>query len=86
MSDGYSSNLARCAIVDNGRMRGMKSHDCHVFLQSLLPIASFERLWVEAGEAKEVPENGDVEEEDDDSVEEDECQVDQVVSDWDDDN
>ncbi|PNX62077.1 hypothetical protein L195_g052788, partial [Trifolium pratense] len=39
MPDGYSSNLARCADVDNGRMRGMKSHDCHVFLQSLLPIA-----------------------------------------------
>ncbi|KAK2417513.1 hypothetical protein QL285_039804 [Trifolium repens] len=39
MPDGYSSNLARCADVDNGRMCGMKSHDCHVFLQSLLPIA-----------------------------------------------
>ncbi|KAK2454153.1 hypothetical protein QL285_001747 [Trifolium repens] len=39
MPDGYSSNLARCADVDHGRMRGMKSHDCHVFLQSLLPIA-----------------------------------------------
>ncbi|XP_045809825.1 uncharacterized protein LOC123904179 [Trifolium pratense] len=31
MPDGYSSNLARCADVDHGRMRGMKSHDCHVF-------------------------------------------------------
>ncbi|KAK2455160.1 hypothetical protein QL285_002640 [Trifolium repens] len=39
MPDGYASNLARCADVDNGRMCGMKSHDCHVFLQSLLPIA-----------------------------------------------
>ncbi|WJX35324.1 hypothetical protein P8452_23334 [Trifolium repens] len=39
MPDGYASNLARCADVDHGRMRGMKSHDCHVFLQSLLPIA-----------------------------------------------
>jgi hypothetical protein len=39
MPDGYSSNLARCADVDKGRMRGMKSHDCHVFMQTLLPIA-----------------------------------------------
>ncbi|CAJ2657167.1 unnamed protein product [Trifolium pratense] len=39
MPDGYSSNLARCADVDHGRMRGMKSHDCHVFFQTLLPIA-----------------------------------------------
>ncbi len=39
MPDGYSSNLARCADVDHGRMRGMKSHDCHVFMQTLLPIA-----------------------------------------------
>ncbi|CAJ2639558.1 unnamed protein product [Trifolium pratense] len=39
MPNGYSSNLARCADVENGRMRGMESHDCHVFLQSLLPIA-----------------------------------------------
>ncbi|XP_045824924.1 uncharacterized protein LOC123917287 [Trifolium pratense] len=39
MPDGYSSNLARCVDVEKGRMRGMKSHDCHVFLQSLLPIA-----------------------------------------------
>ncbi|GAU34021.1 hypothetical protein TSUD_393670 [Trifolium subterraneum] len=39
MPDSYSSNLARCADVDNHKMRGMKSHDCHVFFQSLLPIA-----------------------------------------------
>ncbi|KAK2401723.1 hypothetical protein QL285_051293 [Trifolium repens] len=39
MPDGYSSNLARCADVEKGRMRGMKSHDCHVFMQTLLPIA-----------------------------------------------
>jgi hypothetical protein len=39
MPDGYSSNLARCADVEHGRMRGMKSHDCHVFMQTLLPIA-----------------------------------------------
>ncbi|XP_024628658.2 uncharacterized protein [Medicago truncatula] len=39
MPDGYSSNLARCADVNKGKCRGMKSHDGHVFLQRLLPIA-----------------------------------------------
>jgi len=39
MLDGYSSNLARCANVDKGTMHGMKSHDCHVFMECLLPIA-----------------------------------------------
>nr|KYP73946.1 hypothetical protein KK1_006607 [Cajanus cajan] len=39
MPDGYSSNLARCADVDKGRVHGMKSHDCHVFMECLLPIA-----------------------------------------------
>jgi len=37
--DGYSSNLARCADVEKGRIHGMKSHDCHVFMECLLPIA-----------------------------------------------
>jgi len=35
MPDGY----ARCANPDKGSMHGMKSHDCHVFMQCLLPIA-----------------------------------------------
>ena len=39
MPNGYSSNLARCADVEKGRIHGMKSHDCHVFMESLLPIA-----------------------------------------------
>ena len=38
MPDGYS-NLARCANVDKGTMNGVKSHDCHVFMECLLPIA-----------------------------------------------
>ena len=36
---GYASNLSRCVDVHNGRMFGLKSHDCHVFLQCLLPVA-----------------------------------------------
>lgn len=43
MPDGYSSNIARCADVEKERMHGMKSHDCHVFMECLLPIA-FSRL------------------------------------------
>jgi hypothetical protein len=39
MPDGYSSNLARCANVEKGTVHGMKSHDCHVFMECLLPIA-----------------------------------------------
>ena len=39
MLDGYSSNLAICANFDKGTMHGMKSHDCHVFMECLLPIA-----------------------------------------------
>lgn len=39
MPDGYASNLARCADVTKGRMHGMKSHDTHVFMECLVPIA-----------------------------------------------
>ncbi|XP_058731844.1 uncharacterized protein LOC131603526 isoform X1 [Vicia villosa] len=39
MPDGYASNLSRCSDVTKGRMKGMKSHDCHVFMECLLPIA-----------------------------------------------
>lgn len=39
MPDGYASNLARCADVSKGSMHGMKSHDTHVFMECLIPIA-----------------------------------------------
>lgn len=39
MSDGYCSNLSRCADVNSGRLHRMKSHDSHIFLERLLPIA-----------------------------------------------
>ncbi|KAK2436720.1 hypothetical protein QL285_021692 [Trifolium repens] len=39
MPDGYASNLSRCANVTKGKMIGMKSHDCHIFMECLLPIA-----------------------------------------------
>ncbi|XP_025692615.1 uncharacterized protein [Arachis hypogaea] len=37
--DGYASNLARCISLYQGRFIGMKSHDCHIFMQCLLPTA-----------------------------------------------
>ena len=31
--DGYVSNLAYCVNVKDYRFHGLKSHDCHVFMQ-----------------------------------------------------
>ncbi|KAI5325638.1 hypothetical protein L3X38_034712 [Prunus dulcis] len=36
--DGYASNIARCVNVDGGKFTGLKSHDCHVFMQRLRPV------------------------------------------------
>ncbi|KAF5465155.1 hypothetical protein F2P56_015186 [Juglans regia] len=37
--DGFAANISRCVSVRDCKITGMKSHDCHVFLQRLLPIA-----------------------------------------------
>jgi septum formation topological specificity factor MinE len=37
--DGYASNISRCVNKVLDKISGMKSHDYHVFLQRLLPIA-----------------------------------------------
>ncbi|WVZ20245.1 hypothetical protein V8G54_007567 [Vigna mungo] len=39
MLDGYFPNLSRCVDVNRGKLIGMKSDDCHVFMECLLPIA-----------------------------------------------
>ena len=39
MPDGYASNLHRCVNLREGKLFGMKSHDCHVFMERLLSIA-----------------------------------------------
>ncbi|XP_073222391.1 uncharacterized protein [Cicer arietinum] len=39
MSYGYASNLVRCADVEKDTIHGMKSHDCHVLMECLLPNA-----------------------------------------------
>ncbi|KAL0355733.1 UNVERIFIED_CONTAM: hypothetical protein Sradi_4020200 [Sesamum radiatum] len=42
--DGYASNLVRCVDVKELRLHDMKSHDCHIFMQNLIPIVVHEML------------------------------------------
>ena len=42
--DGYVSNITHCVNVNEGKIYGMKSHDCHVFMQRLMPLAFRELL------------------------------------------
>ena len=42
--DGYVSNMDRCVDMKKLKLFGMKSHDCHVFMQRLIPIAFHEIL------------------------------------------
>ncbi|KAL0293989.1 UNVERIFIED_CONTAM: hypothetical protein Sangu_3226900 [Sesamum angustifolium] len=44
--DGYASNLARCIGMKELQMHVMKSYDCHVFIQKLIPIA-FQKMFPE---------------------------------------
>jgi len=37
--DGYASNIAKLVDTKRNLFKGMKSHDCHVFMQRLLPYA-----------------------------------------------
>ncbi|XP_016185353.1 uncharacterized protein LOC107626983 [Arachis ipaensis] len=36
--DGYSSNIARCVDIRQRKLYGLKSHDCHILMEKLLPI------------------------------------------------
>ena len=36
--DGYATKFSRNINIRDGRISGLKSHDCHVLLQKLLPI------------------------------------------------
>nr|MCH9869327.1 DUF4218 domain-containing protein [Serratia marcescens] len=42
--DGYASNIAACVDLTAGKVTAMKSHDCHVFMERLLPMAFREML------------------------------------------
>ncbi|CAA7038927.1 unnamed protein product [Microthlaspi erraticum] len=37
--DGYASNISMCVDLNNGKLLGLKSHDCHVLVRDLVPIA-----------------------------------------------
>ena len=37
-SDGYTENISRSLNARNGRLYGLKNHDCHVLLQQILSI------------------------------------------------
>ncbi|WVZ83931.1 LOW QUALITY PROTEIN: hypothetical protein U9M48_031025 [Paspalum notatum var. saurae] len=38
-SDGYASSLATCISADGCNLQGLKTHDCHILLQRILPAA-----------------------------------------------
>ncbi|XP_042962433.1 uncharacterized protein LOC122296696 [Carya illinoinensis] len=37
--DGFAANITHCVSIRDSKISGLKSHDHHVFLQTLLPIA-----------------------------------------------
>ncbi|WVZ56366.1 LOW QUALITY PROTEIN: hypothetical protein U9M48_006912, partial [Paspalum notatum var. saurae] len=37
--DGYAANLARCVDMDGHKVQHLKTHDCHILLQRVLPAA-----------------------------------------------
>lgn len=37
--DGFASNISWCVNINECKISGMKSHDCHVFLKRLLLVA-----------------------------------------------
>ncbi|KAK9270912.1 hypothetical protein L1049_026499 [Liquidambar formosana] len=39
LPDGYSSNIGNCILLEECKILGLKSHDCHVLMQQLLPVA-----------------------------------------------
>lgn len=39
LPDGYASNISSCVDVKNQKLSGLKSHDSHIIMRDLLPIA-----------------------------------------------
>ncbi|GLT28321.1 hypothetical protein SLA2020_032630 [Shorea laevis] len=37
--DGFASNISWCVNLNELCLSGLKSHDCHLFMQRLIPIA-----------------------------------------------
>jgi hypothetical protein len=42
--DGHALNISRLVNMEECRLFGMKSHDCHVFMQTLIPLAFHDLL------------------------------------------
>ena len=42
--DGYASNISQCIQVNERKIFGLKSHDCHVLMQQLLALTIREAL------------------------------------------
>jgi hypothetical protein len=38
-TDGFASNISRCLNADGTKVQGLKTHDCHILLQRILPAA-----------------------------------------------
>jgi len=41
---GHASNISRLVNMEECRLYGMKSHDCHMFMQTLIPLAYHDLL------------------------------------------
>jgi hypothetical protein len=37
--DEFASNISRCVSADGTKLQGLKTHDCHILLQRILPAA-----------------------------------------------
>ena len=37
--DGFASNISRCVNAEGTKVQGLKTHDCHILLQRILPVA-----------------------------------------------
>ena len=42
--DGYDSDLDSCVDIENNKLSSIKSHDCYIFMDSLLPFIFSELL------------------------------------------
>ena len=37
--NGFASNISRCVNAEGTKVQGLKTHDCHILLQRILPAA-----------------------------------------------
>jgi hypothetical protein len=37
--DGFASNISRCLNAEGTKVQGLKTHDCHILLQRILPAS-----------------------------------------------